>query len=210
MLEPIACRKTDLPQRTLSLAEAQELLNRYGGEAAWIRHCRAVAAVAQEVGRQLEQRIPLDREYLQVGALLHDIGRSRTHHPVGHGVEGYRLLTELGHPWEAHVCASHLFCGLSREDAAAHGLPDRDFLPRTLEEQLVPLVDSVVELDRPTTLENRVASIMRRYEGQGWFLKRMELARHRAGLLLAELSRDYGICLERIAWKVLGNSTTPL
>ncbi|MDH4161286.1 MAG: HDIG domain-containing protein, partial [Nitrospirota bacterium] len=156
-------------------------------------------------GALLEQRLAIDRERLRVGALLHDIGRCRTHDPIGHGVEGYRLLTELGHHQEAHVCASHILCGLSREDAAAHGLPDRAFLPRTIEEKLVPMIDSVVEVDRATTLEKRIASIMRRYDGNAWFLDRMRTAHQRARTFLAELERDHGISLERIAADTLGS-----
>ena len=53
-----------------------------------------------------------------------------------------------------------------------HGLPEQDFFPRTLEEQLVPLIDSVVELDRPTTLDERCASISRRYQQDPLFLAR--------------------------------------
>ncbi len=185
--------------RRLIFAEALALLDRFGRDAAWVRHCRAVARVAEQAGALIRKHRPIDEEYLRVSALLHDIGRYKTHHPVGHGVEGYRLLMELGHVEEASVCASHILCGLSREEASAHGLPDRDFLPRSLEERLVPMIDSVVELDRPTTLDRRIASIMRRYEGQEWFLERMTVAHARAQTFLAELEREQGISLEQVA-----------
>ena len=187
----------------LSYTKALDLLIRHGRETSWFRHCKAVADVADAVGALLEHRIAIDRERLRVGALLHDIGRCRTHDPIRHGVEGYRLLIELGHAREAHVCASHVLCGLSREEAVANGLPDREFLPRTPEEKLVPMIDSVVELDRPTTLDSRIASIMRRYESNAWFLNRIVTAHNRVRAFHAELERDHGISLERIAAETL-------
>ena len=62
--------------------------------------------------------IDLDFRLLKVGALLHDIGRCRTQHPILHGVEGFRLLSSLGHDREAFICASHVLCGMGREEAS--------------------------------------------------------------------------------------------
>lgn len=128
----------------LSYEEALSLLHCYGRDAAWIRHCRAVSRVAERLSGAIAPNYPLDAGFLRVGALLHDIGRYKTHDPVMHGVEGYHLLMGLGHDREAFVCASHVFCGMPRSEAVRYGLPEQDFLPRTLEERLVPLIDSVV------------------------------------------------------------------
>jgi uncharacterized protein len=183
--------------------EALTLLNSYGRDAAWIRHCRAVARVAERLSGALAPHNCLDTEFLRVGALLHDIGRYKTHDPVMHGVEGYHLLMGLGHEREAFVCASHVFCGMPRAEAMRYGLPEQDFLPRTLEERLVPLIDSVVELDRPTTLEHRMRSIYRRYEGNGPFLARMTQAAATAEGLLLGLKDEFGISLEKLAAEAL-------
>lgn len=187
----------------LSYSEALELLNCYGKDAAWIRHCRAVSRVAERLSSALAPNHPLDAEFLRVGALLHDIGRYKTHDPVMHGVEGYHLLTGLGHHREAFICASHVFCGMPQVEAVRYGLPEQDFLPRTLEERLVPLIDSVVEVDRPTTLEQRMLSIYRRYQGRGPFLERMEQAAATARGLLRDLNSEFGISLEQLAKEAL-------
>ena len=84
-------------------------------------------------------------------ALLHDIGRHVTHDPVRHGVAGYNLMMELGHPDEAYVCASHVLFGLKAEEAAQFGLPRKNFVPRKMEEMLVALIDYLIEFDKPTT-----------------------------------------------------------
>jgi uncharacterized protein len=188
----------------LCYEDALKLLYRYGGEAAWIRHCLAVSSVAQRVGEIIAPRCALDRDYLTIGALLHDIGRYKTHDPILHGVEGYRLLVSLGHDREAFICASHVLCGMPSSEAALYGLPHQDFLPTTIEERLVPLIDGVVEFDRPTTLQQRCESIARRYEGNERFLRRFSEATTKAKEFLAHLVSDFGISLEQIAAETLG------
>ena len=81
--------------------------------------------------------------------------------------------------------------------------PIRISIPRTLEERLVPLIDSVVELDRPTTLDDRCASIGRRYHGNRQFLKRFEQAADIARSTLKTISEDFGFSLEQVAQQVL-------
>ena len=189
----------------LSTDDAHELLHRYGGDAAWIRHCKAVSRVAARVGALMTPKYGLDVEYLTKGALLHDVGRYKTHDPIMHGVEGYRLLTTLGHHREAFICASHILCGMPRAEAIRFGLPDQDFLPQSMEQRLVPLIDSLVEFDRPTTLEQRVLSINRRYHDNAWFLGRMQHAAAIARALLDEVNLELGISLEQVAAETLSS-----
>lgn len=190
----------------LSYKQAYELLNRYGKDAAWTRHCVAVARVAERVSCVLDRRLA-DARLLRVGALLHDIGRYKTQDPVLHGVEGYRLLSRLGYDREAFICASHVLFGMPRREAILYGLPDQDFIPETLEERLVPLIDSVVEFDRPTTLAQRFSSISRRYKNSPDFLKRFEQSAQAAASLLQFLRTEFCISLEQVAIDVLGAGT---
>ena len=191
------------PAVDLAYDGAVTLLHRYGGEAAWTRHCRAVSLVAERAGQALEEHCAVDRDFLRVAGLVHDIGRYRTHDPVQHGVEGYRLLTSLGHHREAFICASHVQCGLSASEAAQAGLPEQEFMPRTLEERLIPVLDSIVEFDRPTTVEQRFASLSRRYQGNGAFLDSIDRSHRRVRAVLDDLERRYPISLERIALEAL-------
>jgi len=190
----------------LSFDDALALLENYGKDAAWIRHCRAVSRVADRAAALISEKREIDARLLTVGALLHDIGRYKTQDPIQHGVEGFRLLTSLGHHEEAFICASHVLCGMRREEAVQHGLPDRDFVPTRLEEQLVPMIDGMVEVDRPTTLEARCASISRRYQGNPAFLRRFETAADIARSFHQSFRSDFGVSLEDIARETLGTN----
>ena len=129
---------------------------------------------------------------------MHDIGRHVTHDPVLHGVEGYKFLLARGHHKEARICASHILFGLKAEEALEFGLPARDFVPHTIEEQVVTLVDFLIEFDQPTTLERRFVSLRRRNADNAYFLERLDRAFGAATSFMAQIEQDIGGSVERI------------
>jgi uncharacterized protein len=171
---------------------ALALLARHSHGAVWAKHCLAVAEAAARLGHALDGHRVIDHEFLWTAALLHDIGRHVTHDPIGHGAEGYRLLTGLGHGREANVCASHVLFGLEAAEAELFGLPARDFIPQTVEERLVALADLLLEYDAPTTLDHRFASLRARNAGNAFFLGRLGRARARAAAFLQQLDEEIG------------------
>ena len=182
----------------LGRQNAIDILHEHGRGAAWTGHCFAVAEAAAAIGAFLASQRSIDMAFLWSASLLHDIGRHVTHDPVLHGIEGYKLLSEIGHAEEARVCASHILFGLRAEEAVRFGLPERDFIPRTVEEQLVALVDLLIEFDRPTTLERRFASLRRRNGGNSFFLERLDRAYASAASVKAQIEDDAGEALEQL------------
>jgi uncharacterized protein len=182
----------------LSRDESIGLLAEHGKGAAWVKHCLAVADTASRLGRIMESRHAIDRQYLWSAALLHDIGRCVTHDPIMHGVEGYHLLMTLGHKREASVCISHILFGLEASEAVLYGLPARDFFPRTIEERLVPLVDLLMEGDQPTTLDRRFSSLRRRYVENRFLMQRLDRARQAAMSFMIQISDEIGEPVEKV------------
>ena len=182
----------------LSRKESIRLLDEYGHGADWTKHCYAVAEAATRVGRVLAKSCTIDCAFLWSAALLHDIGRYLTHDPLRHGAEGYKLLSMLGQEQEAFVCASHLLFGLNAAEARELGLPNRNFMPRRIEEKIIPLVDYLVEFDQPTTLNNRFSSLRTRYGNNSFFLNRLERAYGTARLFMAQIEEAIGASVERI------------
>ncbi len=158
----------------------------------------AVAEAAVRVGDVIAKNRPIDCSFLWSTALLHDIGRYITHDPLLHGVEGYKLLSMLKHEKEAYVCASHILFGLNAAEALQLGLPARDFVPRTYEEKLVPLLDYLIEYDQPTTLDRRFSSLRERNDGNSFFLKGLDRAQESARLFMTQIEEEIGESLESI------------
>ncbi|MCK4265986.1 MAG: HDIG domain-containing protein, partial [Thermoplasmata archaeon] len=84
-------------------------------------------------------------ELVSRGALLHDIGRSRTH-GIMHAVEGAALLRARGmDDAVVAIVERHIGAGLTAEEAAALGLPRKDYMPTTLAEKIVSQADNLIE-----------------------------------------------------------------
>ena len=70
-----------------------EILEQVGCSKAVIMHCKAVRDVALKIAVKALADIKL----VETGALLHDIGRSKTH-GIRHGIEGVKIAQQLGLP----------------------------------------------------------------------------------------------------------------
>jgi uncharacterized protein (TIGR00295 family) len=132
-----------------SIREAEELLRKEGCSEEVIAHSRSVC----EYATLIASRAQADVQLVSCAAMLHDIGRSRTH-GISHGVVGADILR--GHGIEEKiVCAveKHVGAGIDSQEAERLGLPVQDYLPYTLEEKIVCMADSLVLGERIITFE---------------------------------------------------------
>jgi len=126
--------------------EALELLARAGCTPPVIEHCKAVSQLAVEFAKRAKaQGMNVDIDLVRVGGLLHDIGRSKSH-SVDHGVRGGEIASSLGlsEPLKL-IIERHVGSGIPAKEAAELGLPQRDFVPVSLEEKIVSYADKIVE-----------------------------------------------------------------
>jgi tRNA (cytidine56-2'-O)-methyltransferase len=129
--------------------ECLQLLKEAGCTEDVIAHCIAVEELAQRIA----QLAHADIELVTAGALLHDIGRSRTH-GVAHAVEGGNLARKFGlHNKVVHIIERHMGAGIAREEAEKIGLPPGNYTPITLEEKIVAHSDNLVQ-------DNKKAPVM--------------------------------------------------
>ena len=105
-----------------------------------IEHSIAV----KELAMKMIGNSPADTELVRVGALLHDIGRSRTH-GIAHAVAGAELLTLNGFPpGVVRVVERHIGAGIYAREAKELGLPPVDYVPETIEEKIVAHADNLI------------------------------------------------------------------
>ena len=142
-----------------------------------IRHSEDVACKALDIAR-LHPELDIDREFVFEAAMLHDIGIFKTSAPeiycfgnepyLRHGISGAELLRGEGLPRHALVCERHIGVGLTKEEIAARQLPlpPVDFLPVSLEEQLVCFSDCFFSKTKPDK-EKSVESLRRKMEKFG-------------------------------------------
>jgi uncharacterized protein len=142
-----------LPEKAAALA----LLRNAGCPQNVIDHCLIVAALAVEVAQACAKRgITVNIRLVETGALLHDIGRSKTH-GVQHGVVGAQIATEMGLPEEVvRIVERHVGAGITLEEAVRLGLPPRDYTPQTLEEKIVCYADKRIDNGKRVSLEETI------------------------------------------------------
>ena len=123
-----------------------------------INHCKAVRKVAVRIAKKAHANIQL----VEAGALLHDIGRSKTQ-GIMHGVEGAKIATELGLPLSiVNIIERHLGAGIPIEEAMTLGLPPKDYMPTTLEEKIVAHADNLIDNDREHPIEKEVEKALQK------------------------------------------------
>lgn len=130
---------SSLPTR----AEALETLRKAGCPNSVVKHSLLVAEIAKEIASRIDPKVKVDRDLVEVGALLHDIGRSVTH-DVKHGLIGAEILEKMRYPERlVRLVRNHVGAGIPREEAIRLGLPPIDHIPSTVEEKVVCYADKL-------------------------------------------------------------------
>lgn len=175
--------KAKLPTRD----EALEMLRSAGADASLIKHCLAVSSVALRIAKRCTK--PVDIQLVEIGGLLHDIGRISTH-GIKHAVEGARIASEKGLSDElVKIIERHIGAGLTEDDAQRLKLPKKSYIPETIEEKIVAHADNLISGSKKVPVAETVQRLVRMHEIEG--AKRM-IDLHR------ELSALCGIDLDLV------------
>lgn len=169
----------------------QSIIDKYYGENNELRrilitHSRSVADRALLVADR-HPELGLDRRFIEEAAMLHDIGVLRTDAPgiqcfgtepyIRHGMIGAEMMRAEGFPRHARVCERHTGAGITRTAIEGNGLPlpHHDFLPETVEEQVICYADkffSKSHLELTRTVEQAAKSLEKfGTEGVARFMK---------------------------------------
>ncbi len=166
--------------------ECIELLMEAGCKRRVVIHCCTVEAVAKEIVSRVKGADP---DLVAAGALLHDIGRS-VDHSIMHAYIGSQIVQAHGLPQPiVDIVRKHTGAGLDAEDVEELGLPDADYMPRTLEEKIVAHADNMVS-DNKVVKHSHSSDKLRN--------KGAERGADRIDALHAELSALYGEDLDVI------------
>lgn len=141
-----------------SRKQALQLLHETGCSRNVIKHCKTVAELAVEIARACREKgMNVDLQLVEIGALLHDIGRSKTH-SVHHAVVGAKIAKSLGLPEPIiSIIKRHVGGGITAKEAKRLGWPRDIYIPQTLEEKIVSYADKLIDGSRRVPIERTVA-----------------------------------------------------
>ncbi len=165
--------------------ECVRILRDCGCDDGVIAHCEAVCRAAISIGRRCGARLSL----VEAGAMLHDLGRCRTH-KIQHALVGAAIARELGLPDEVVLMIErHIGAGLTEAEAVTLGLPKKSYIPETLEEKVIAHADNLVDDTNRVPLRKAVIDFARRG---------LDDAAKRTINLHNELSRIAGVDLDAL------------
>ena len=120
--------------------ECLRILRDAGCKKRVIIHCCTVRTVAEEMIRKID----CNRDLVIAGALLHDLGRAKDH-SILHAMIGAEMAEDLGLPKEiVEIIRRHTGAGLDQQDIDEMGLPQGDYIQRTIEQKIVAHADNMV------------------------------------------------------------------
>lgn len=128
------------------------LLRKSGCSEQVIRHCMVVRDVAVRIA----EKANADLKLVDASALLHDIGHSKTH-GIHHAFEGGKIAKKFGLQESiVKIIERHIGAGLPADEAKKLGLPEKDYIPKTLEEKIVCHADSLVDNNKKQNIEYEI------------------------------------------------------
>ncbi len=147
-----------------------------------VSHSRQVADLAVALSQRLiDKGTPIDIEFVEEAAMLHDIGMCRTDAPgihchgtepyILHGILGRKMLDGMGLFRHGRVCERHTGAGITAAEIIAQHLPidpPRDLLPESLEEKVVCYADkffSKSRIDEPRKTMERARKSLAKFGG---------------------------------------------
>ena len=143
-------------------------------------HCIVVKEIALDIVKQIKEKnsqAEIDAEVIEAGALLHDIGRTRSH-GVDHGYRGYMLMREANIDERVARCALvHVLGGFDKEDIRKEFPTDSrneikvSLMPKSIEEKIVCLADKNAEGTMQVTTKKRFSRWFKKYGKSSFLLK---------------------------------------
>ncbi|WP_462315074.1 TIGR00295 family protein [Methanobrevibacter sp.] len=127
-----------------------ELLEKENTPENVIEHCKAVYRKAMKIAANFDN---VDEDLIRKGALLHDIGRSKTH-GITHAVVGAQIAESYEYPEDVvNIIERHIGAGITAEEAVKLGLPEKSYVPQTLEEKIVAHADNLISGTREVDVD---------------------------------------------------------
>lgn len=168
---------------------ALDLLSKSGCSRKVIKHCMVVSEIAVQIAEVCKRKnFKVDVKLVLVGALLHDIGRSKTH-DVNHVIKGSEIARSLDLPESlVSIIECHAGGGISVGEAKKLGWPVGRYIPQTLEEKIVTYADKLVEGKRRVPIERTIRKLSKELGSEHPSVRRMKKLHEEFSSMIGDLS----------------------
>ena len=135
-----------------------------------IEHSKAVYRKSMKIAINFHDA---DKDLIQKGALLHDIGRSKTH-GISHAIEGVKIAQKYGYDENVlNIIERHIGAGITENEAVKLGLPEKSYVPQSIEEKIVAHADNLISGTQEVDIDFVIAKWKRNIEDSDDNIKRL-------------------------------------
>ena len=147
-----------------------ELLKKENTPENVIEHCKAVYKKSIKISKNFDN---VDMDLIKKGALLHDIGRSKTH-GIRHAIEGVEIARKYNYNEDVlNIIERHIGAGISEDEAVKLGLPKKSYIPQSIEEKIVAHADNLVSGSEEVDIDFVIAKWKKNIENSDENIKRL-------------------------------------
>lgn len=151
--------------KMISAERAVEILEEEGCSRKVIEHVKAVSEKSLEIAERISKNgHEVNLELVEVGGLLHDIGRCKVH-DISHGIRGAEILRKRGLDQFACFAENHLGAGIDIDESENLAIPKGEYLPESLEEKIVTYGDNLVDGSEFISFEEAMDEMRRELGG---------------------------------------------
>jgi uncharacterized protein len=175
----MAEKKLDFGNRVPTNAEVFDLMAKWGFPDGIKEHSIVVKDIAMEFVKKIRNRNPnakIDARVVETGALLHDIGRIKSH-GLDHGFRGYQALMDVKVDERVARCALvHVLGGFTLDDIK-HEFPGNfkdikvSLMPQSIEEKIVCFSDKHAVGAMQVTVKKRFSRWFKKHGKTPFLLK---------------------------------------
>jgi uncharacterized protein len=157
-----------------------------------IQHCTAVKKLATQIAKVCKKKgLTIDLQLVQIGALLHDIGRSRTH-TINHVIVGVEIAESFNLPKSVvSIIGCHAGGGITQEEAEKLGWPIKQYLPKTIEEKIVSYADKRVEGMQIVKIERTIKKLSKELGSTHSTINRVKKLHYEFSSIIGKLETDF-------------------
>jgi len=147
-------------KKTICEKGALEILRRIGCSKGVMEHCKAVSNLAVQIAKNAKNRqMIVNIKLIRFGALLHDLGRSKTHE-IDHVIIGSEIAESLNLSKKIiKIIERHAGGGISNEEAEEMEWPPRQYIPETIEEKIVTYSDKLIKGIERISIEQTIKNL---------------------------------------------------
>lgn len=145
-----------------SREQAIQFLKDTGCHPKVIRHCEEVAQLALRTAKILIKKdLKIDADLVEVGGLLHDVGRSKTH-SIHHAIVGAELAEAACLPEPLiSIIKRHVGGGITSKEAQELGWPEDVYMPISIEERIVSYADKLIVDSKQAPIEVTINKLIK-------------------------------------------------